>query len=71
MSAAVNLSSQEQTHLVRLITDRGSKVLLNGDPGVSVRVMNSLVRKGMAVAAEGFSGWSLSEAGHQRAALMY
>ncbi len=67
----VSLSSQEQTHLVRLATDRPEQILLKGDPGVSVKVMNSLARKGMAHAAEGVLGWSISEDGRQRSALSY
>jgi hypothetical protein len=67
----VSLSSGEQTHLVRLVTDRSNKMLLKGDPGVSVRVMNSLVRKGMALAADGDSGWVLSEAGRLQSVEIY
>lgn len=44
----MNLSAQERVHLVRLATDRPGRYLDESDPAIAKRVLNSLVRKGMA-----------------------
>jgi hypothetical protein len=66
---AVKLTPSEANHLVRLVTDRRDRTLLKGDEGVSVRAMNALVAKGMAVGME--SGWRLTDAGHIRSTTIY
>lgn len=65
----ISLSASEQNHLVKLVTDRESKQLLNTDPGVLKRVMNSLCKKGMAIATD--NGWSLTDAGLERSKSIY
>jgi len=57
----MTLSAQERVHMVRLATDRPERYLEDRDPAVSKRVLNSLVRKGMAVFDQ--SRWSLTQEG--------
>lgn len=66
---AVELTRSEANHLVRLVTDRRDRTLLNGDEGVTVRSMNGLVAKGMAEPIAG--GWRLTDAGRTRSTTIY
>lgn len=65
----MNLSAQERVHLVRLATDRPERYLDERDPAIAKRVLNSLVRKGMAHLKE--SRWEPSEEGLSVASQLY
>ncbi len=65
----MTLSAQERVHLVRLATDRPEQYLCDTDSAISKRVLNSLVRKGMATFDQ--SRWSLTQDGSTVASRLF
>lgn len=75
MAVDVRLTAREQTHLVRLVTDRPEQLLRIDDQGIEKRVMNSLVVKGMASSVSDERGrvqaWQLTAEGLERSKSIY
>lgn len=67
--AAIKLSPQEESMLVRLVTDRRSQELFDYDHDMKPRAMGALVRKGMATKID--NGWKLTPTGQIRSTSIY
>lgn len=65
----IKLSPQEETMLVRLVTDRRSQELFEYDQDMKPRAMNALIKKGMATKID--NGWKLTPTGQIRSNSIY